>query len=145
MLSKQRILAVALHLCVATQSDAFSLRPASGAAFAAVAPRGGRLVVVAPTHRTAPALRADRRPARRTGPLFAGGSALIPSYEEIMERLPSKKVLEEVERKRGAPIVASGERARRGGARASFRALAFRRTVPLKGTMEGEGAVAPTS
>ena len=44
------------------------------------------------------------------GPLFAGsGGGIIPSYDELMERLPPKKVLQAVEKSKGGPIVASGE------------------------------------
>ncbi|KAL7540748.1 hypothetical protein ACHAXR_012987 [Thalassiosira sp. AJA248-18] len=41
------------------------------------------------------------------GPLFASSSNIIPYYDELMERLPSKKVLKAVETSNGGPIVAS--------------------------------------
>ena len=43
------------------------------------------------------------------GPLNASSSGIIPYYEEIMERMPSKNVLDVVEKAKGTPIVASGE------------------------------------
>lgn len=120
MLSKQRILVVAIHICVTIKSDAFSIRPPLSAAPTATT-RGRR--ILSPPRRVPrsspplfPAIHIDRSHAPRTGPLFAdgGGSTIIPYYEEIMERLPSKKVLEEVERKRGDPIVASDLAAKAG-------------------------------
>lgn len=47
------------------------------------------------------------------GPLFAG-SNIIPSYDELMERLPSKKVIGAVDKSKGKAIVASDLAAKAG-------------------------------
>lgn len=41
--------------------------------------------------------------------LHASATGIVPYYEELMERMPSKKVLEVVDKANGTPIVASGE------------------------------------
>jgi len=104
----QRALAVAIHISVTIKSDAFSI---------CEAPSGATTLsrrTLSPPHiiprSNAPT---DRRRVQRTGPLSVGGD-IIPYYDEIMERLPSKIVLEEVDRKQGDPIVASDLAAKAG-------------------------------
>ena len=45
---------------------------------------------------------------QRLGPLFASSNQnIIPYYNELMERLPSKKVIQTIDKSNGSPIVAS--------------------------------------
>jgi hypothetical protein len=87
--------APALLLIALSSVDSFSIRPS-------------------PTSRIAPT-KIQFRPRnnyvqpRASGPLFASGSGIIPYYDELMERMPSKKVLDVVDKARGSPIVASGK------------------------------------
>ncbi|KAL9184642.1 hypothetical protein ACHAXT_012612 [Thalassiosira profunda] len=108
--------------CIAIRSDAFSFPPRTTAPLATS--RGASTIG---SSRSIPALRPmntlsiahssssyDRR--RGVGPLFAGsgGGGIIPSYDELMERLPPKKVLQAVEKSNGGPIVASDLAAKAG-------------------------------
>mmetsp|Transcript_1537 Transcript_1537/g.2962 ORF Transcript_1537/g.2962 Transcript_1537/m.2962 type:complete len:628 (+) Transcript_1537:104-1987(+) len=113
MLSKQSLV-VALHLYITLHSDAFSLRPPSIAVAPTVTRRISNLVLspIVPAHnvplsntRSSAILPGHR--SQGTGPLFASSSNIIPYYDELMERLPSKKVLEAVDKSNGDPIVAS--------------------------------------
>lgn len=50
-----------------------------------------------------------RSSCRAVTTLQASSNGITPYYEVLMERMPSKKVLEVVDKARGTPIVASGE------------------------------------
>ena len=114
MLSKQSLV-VALHLYITLHSDAFSLRPPSIAVAPSVTRRISNVVVspILPAHNALSntgfsAILTNHR-TEGIGPLFASSSNIIPYYDELMERLPSKKVLEAVDKSNGDPIVASGK------------------------------------
>lgn len=96
-------------LCITIlQSDAFSIRPHPTAS-APVAVIASRLLSPR-AQPNAPIISDSRHYGRqiRTGPLFAGaGSNIVPYYDELMERLPTKKVIQAVEDGKGDPIVAS--------------------------------------
>ena len=112
--------------CIATRSDAFSFPPRTTAPLAptlgASAIASSRNIPALPPLNTRSIARSSSYDRRRgDGSLFAGsGGGIIPSYDELMERLPPKKVLQAVEKSKGGPIVASGE------CNDSFRVLAAR-------------------
>lgn len=87
-------------LLLAATSDAFSIRPTAIATVSTVPPTKLHKIRCS-------CLPSSSRQAVTT--LQASNNGIIPYYEELMERMPSKKVLEVVDRARGSPIVASGK------------------------------------
>jgi len=101
--------AVTLVLLCVTQSDAFSIRPRPTFSAGALLSSSNSLHsprIISPTHHEPRISHGGKngRETRAVGPLFASSIAL---YDELMERLPSEKVIEAVEKGKGSPIVAS--------------------------------------
>lgn len=89
-------LRVASLLLLSLSADGFSIRPSTGPKISASPIKIQKSYV-------------QRPPRQAVAPLQASSSGIIPYYEELMERMPSKRVLEVVDKARGSPIVASGE------------------------------------
>jgi len=96
------------------QSDAFSIRPHTSIAVrrrSNVVDISTSSIILSHQHLSNARLPANlplhhRRSSDRVGPLFAS-SNIIPYYDELMERLPSNKVLQAVDKSNGDAIVAS--------------------------------------
>ncbi|KAL7484550.1 hypothetical protein ACHAW6_010185 [Cyclotella cf. meneghiniana] len=97
-----RILSTLLLLASASTTNAFPIRLPALARGTTIHPG---ISCSRPEKTLPPRPKHVRRPRQAVSALYA--SDIIPYYEALMERMPSKKVLDVVEKARGSPIVAS--------------------------------------